>query len=158
MLCINNFNYSVQVLGQSDSGISDLYIYDTCGQILRLVKSISSCLYFKCRFHYYKYMLTNKILVLRDFFVPCSYICNLSPFANFPSCIYYSNYSSYPWSSLCISPISFISAFLYFAVLFFLERTSTTIPAIIAIVTTTMTAIIPAFRPCIENSGGFSST
>lgn len=42
MLCINNFNYSVQVLGQSDSGISDLYIYDTCGQILRLVKSISA--------------------------------------------------------------------------------------------------------------------
>lgn len=102
MLCINNFNYAV--LRLSESGISDLHIYDTC-QILRLVKSISSCLYFEYRFHYYKYMLTkqsSKISVL------CSYICNLSRSANFPSSSYYSNYSSYPWSSLCISPISFI--------------------------------------------------
>lgn len=116
-------------------------------------------LYFEYRFHYYKYkyMLTNKI-VCKDFSVPRSYICNLSPSANFPSSSYFSNYSSYPWSSLCISPISFISAFSYFAVLFFLEIIRTTIPAISAIATTTMTAIIPAFRPCIENSGGFSST
>lgn len=64
-------------------------------------------LYLEYRFHYYKYMLTNKI-VCKDFSVPCSYICNLSPSANFPSSSYYSNYSCYPWSSLCISPISFI--------------------------------------------------
>lgn len=63
--------------------------------------------YFEYRFHYYKYMLTNKI-VCKYFSVPCSYIWNLSPSANFPSSSYYSNYSSYPWSSLCISPISFI--------------------------------------------------
>lgn len=115
-------------------------------------------LYFEYSFHYYKYyMLTNKI-VCKDFSVPRSYICNLSPPANFPSSSNFSNCSSYPWSSLCISPISFISAFSYFDVLFFLEMIRTTIPAMSAIATTTMTAIIPAFRPCIENSGGFSST
>lgn len=154
MLGINNSNYAVQILGF----ISDLHIYDTCGQTLRLVKSISNCLYFEYRFNCYKYMLTNTIVVFKDLlFAPCSYVCNLSLFANFPSCSYSSN-ECYALSSLCISPISFISAFSYFAILFFLETTSTAIPAVIATATTTMTAIIPACRPCIENSGGFSST
>lgn len=114
-------------------------------------------LIFEYRFLYYKYtMLTNNTAILKHLFVPCSCIC--SPFANVPSCGKFSNYRSYALSSLCISPISFISAFSYFAVFFFLEIISTTIPATIASVTTTMTAITPAVRPCIENSGGFSST
>lgn len=131
-------------------------IYMTLVVNFKIGKVNFKLLHFEYRFYYYKYMLTNKI-VCKDFSEPRSYICNLSPSANFPSS-YYSNYSSYPWTSLCISPISFISAFSYFAVLFFLEIIRTTIPAISAIVTTTMTAITPAFRPCIENSGGFSST
>lgn len=132
-------------------------IYMTLVVNFKIGKVNFKLLYLEYRFHYYKYMLTNKI-VCKDFSVPRSYICNLSPSANFPSSSYYSNYSSYPWSSLCISPISFISAFSYFVFLFFVEMTRTTIPAISAIATTTMTAIMPAFRPCIENSGGFSST
>ena len=102
---INNSNYTVQILGF----ISDLHIYDTCGQILRLVKSISNCLYFEYRFNCYKYMmLTNTIVVFKDLlFAPCSYVCNLSLFANFPSYSYSSN-QCYALRSLCISPISFI--------------------------------------------------
>ena len=57
MLGVNNSNYAVQILGLGF--ISDLHIYDTCGQILRLVKSISNSLYFEYRFNYYKYMMFN---------------------------------------------------------------------------------------------------
>lgn len=82
-------------------------IYMTLMVNFKIGKVNFKLLYLEYRFHYYKYMLTNKI-VCKDFSVPRSYICNLSPSANFPSSSYYSNYSSYPWSSLCISPISFI--------------------------------------------------
>lgn len=98
LLCINNFNYAAQV---------PECIYMTLVVNFKIGKVNFKLLYFEYRLHYYKYMLTNKI-VCKDFSVPRSYICNLNPSANFPSSSYFSNYSSYPWSSLCISPISFI--------------------------------------------------
>ena len=65
---------------------------------------------------------------------------------------------SHPSSFIHPFIYSFLSAFSYFADFFLVDITRTTIPAMTANDTTTMTAMIPAVRPCMENSGAFSST